>query len=317
MSKKKNNKYTFWSGMDHNGGTSGTQTASVLQIQAQCEQYYRNKYYNIWMSKFNWEGLDAEQAELQENFIMRKFWSEGTVSVRQIANTDLLAFTPYAAASYNMYDFPETVTLVNLRGVSERIIPSTLQVVNKDVVLGWCQPNHKPIYSMIKFFIDRLVQVEMVINTNLQLQKMPFLIGVNEADEDRMHDIVDRILNNEVVVFASLEDLQKLQAVVTATPYIIDKLKDYQRQLEKEVMTFLGIDNNGSNNLEQTHMTVDAINANNDEINSCNNSIVEEINKWLAAIKRVLGREIRITPRIQKVDTYHNDSTGGADNVVL
>lgn len=167
---------------------------------------------------------------------------------------------------------------------------------------------------MVSYFIDRLTQVEMVINTNLQLQKMPFLIGVNEADEDRMHDLVDRILNNEVVVFASLEDLAKFQAVVTATPYVIDKLKDYQRQLEKEVMTILGIDNNGSNTIEQTHMTVDAINANNDEINSCGNAIEEEINKWLENVNRVFGRKITITPRVQKVDTYHN---GGADNVVL
>ena len=311
MSKK--NKYTFWSGQDRSGGISGN-TASVAQLQAQCNQYYRNKFYNLWMSKFKWEGLDAEAAEQQENFIMRKFWSEGTVSVRQIANTDLLAFTPYAAATYNMYDYPETVTLINMRGVSERIIPSTIQIVNKDVVLGWCQPNHKPIFSMVSYFIDRLTQVEMVINTNLQLQKMPFLIGVNEADEDRMHDLVDRILNNEVVVFASLEDLAKFQAVVTATPYVIDKLKDYQRQLEKEVMTILGIDNNGSNTLEQTHMTVDAINANNDEINSCGNAIEEEINKWLENVNRVFNRKIIITPRVQKVDTYHN---GGADNVVL
>lgn len=159
-----------------------------------------------------------------------------------------------------------------------------------------------------------MVQVDMVINTNLQLQKMPFLIGVNEIDKDKMEDIVQRILNNEVVVFANLEDLQKVQTLVTQTPYIIDKLNDYKRSLEQELMTFLGVDNNGSKSLEQTHVSVDAVNANNDVINDYGNAIESEINKWLADVNRVFGRNISIEAVSKPVNTVHaatNVADGG------
>ena len=34
---------------------------------------YKNKYYNIWMSRFIWNGLDEDLSEQEENYIMRRF----------------------------------------------------------------------------------------------------------------------------------------------------------------------------------------------------------------------------------------------------
>lgn len=83
MAKK--GKYAFWNSDGYN---------TVAEIQQSCRQNYINKYYNIWMSKFKWTGLDEEMASQEENFIMRKFWSDGTVVARPIKNTDLMVFAP-------------------------------------------------------------------------------------------------------------------------------------------------------------------------------------------------------------------------------
>ena len=289
-------KYEFWK-----------RQFNVADIQNSLKQVYVAKYYNIWMSKFEWGGLDEDVKEQQENFIMRKFWSDGTVAVRKIDNLDMLVFAPYAAFKFNLYDFPEEVTLVNLRNAPRALIPVEPQVVNKDVVIGWAQPNRKPIAAIVMPYIDRMVQVDMVINTNLNLQKMPFLVGVNEVDKEKMEDIVRRILNNEIVVFADLEDLSRVQTLATQTPYVIDKLNEYKRGLEQELLTFLGVDNNGTGQLEQTHVSVDAVNANNDMINDFGESIEGEINKWLEQIKRVLGRTLTIKNVSKPVNTVHED----------
>ena len=300
----KSNKYTFWQG-DSSYGKGGQET--VLALQAKCKQNYINKYYNIWMSKFKWTGLDESIAAQQENFIMRKFWSEGTVASFPITSTDLMGFTTYATNTFNMYDFPETVTLINLRGVSARIIPPDTQVVGRDVAIGWAQPNHKPIMAVVNYYVDKMVSVDMVINTNLQLQKVPFLVAVTEADKDKMEDIVTRILNNEVVVYCDLEELQKVQTLATESPYIIDKLEEYKRGLEQELMTFLGVDNNGSISLEQTHISVDAVNANNDVINDYGNAIEEEIKKWIDSTNRLFNRQIAIKSVSKPVNTVHEE----------
>lgn len=306
MSKK--NKYQFFK--SHGEGDVGQ--AGVLDLEMKIRQILMNKFYNIWMSKFKWSGLDPEVEWQQENFIMRKFWADGTLSCRYMKNVDTLVFAPYAGFEYDLYDFPSQVTLVNLRNAPLSMIPETPQAVGRDVVLGWAQPNHKPIQEIVRFYVDRMTQVEMVINTNLQLQKMPFLIGVNETDKDKMKDVVRRILNNETVIFADLEDLQRIQTLVTQTPYVIDKLVEHEHGLEQALMTYLGVDNNGSQSLEQTHVSVDAVNANNDVINDYGEAIEGEIRKWLEQIKRVFGRTITIEAISRPVNTVHEKQTASA-----
>ena len=311
MAKKKQNKYTFFKGNDEygNGGR-----AAVLELENRCKQNYINKFYNIWMSKFKWSGLDEEIKDQQENFIMRKFWSDGTIAGRKVPSLDVMAYMPYAGMEFDMYDFPSKVTLVNLRGVSQVLVPVTPQVVGKDVVIGWCQPNHKPIAAVVQYYVDRMVQVDMVINTNLNLMKMPFLIGVNEVDKEKMKNIVDRILANETVVYASLEEVSKVQALATQTPYIIDKLEAHKRGLEQELMTYMGVDNNGSENLEQTHVSVDAVNANNDVINDYGNAIESEIRKWVEQINKVFNRQINFEAVSKPVSSVKETPEGGNED---
>lgn len=296
--KKKNPKYDFCRRYKGCG-------AEVKAFINQVAQNLKNKYYNVWMSKFKWNGLDEEIKEQQENYIMRQFWSEGTVALRSIKGVNLLAMCPWNTETYNYLDFPEKINLVNKRGVSKTIIPSSVQVVNKDVAILYCLPNHKSICSVVNYYIDRMIQVEIVINNNLKLQNIPFVIGVTEEDKDQFNDIIERILNNELVVFTSVNDIKKLQTLATNAPYIVDKLKTYLVSLENELLTVLGIDNSGAE-AKKAQLTVDEVNASNDIINDYGLAIEDEIKAWLNRANAVLGRNISIEAKTKPVDSTHD-----------
>ena len=296
--KKKNPKYDFC--RRYKG--CGTEVKTFIN---QVAQNLKNKYYNVWMSKFKWSGLDEEIKEQEQNYIMRHFWSEGTVALRNIKGVNLLAMCPWNTETYNYLDFPEKIVLVNKRGVSKTIIPSTPQVVNKDVALLYCLPNHKSISSVVYYYIERMIQVEIVINNNLKLQNIPFVIGVTEEDKDQFDDIIEKILNNELVVFTSVNDIKKLQTLATNAPYIVDKLKTYLVSLENELLTVLGIDNSGAQ-AKQAQLTVDEVNASNDIINDYGLAIEDEIKAWLERANAVLGRNISIEAKIKPVDSTHD-----------
>ena len=289
----KENKYKYWKRRTKD---------QALNLFSIAKNKYYNKYYNLWMSKFKWRGLDEDLKEQEENYIMRKLWSEGALALRNIKNTDMIALCPFAIADYNYLDFPDTVTLVNERNVSEQIIPKGKQVVNKDVCLLYAMPNHKPIQWTVDYYTDRIAQAAVLINNNLALQNMPFVIGVTEEDKTQMTDIVDRILNNEVVVFAGVNDINKLQALITQVPYLVDKLQSYIVSQENELLTILGIDNSGSA-AKKAQMLVDEVNANNDVINDYARSIEDEMRAWLARANKVLNRNITIEPKSKPVDT--------------
>ena len=290
-----NNKYQFWKRFKG-------QPNYIQELLQEVSNNYTEKYYNIWMSKFKWTGLDEETKEQQENYIMRKLWSDGSLAIRNIANTNLIALMPFATISYNYLDFPETVNLINKRGVSEVIIPSGEQVVNKDGAIVYCLPSHKPIKQLVKYYTDRIAQVEIIISNNLKLQNIPFVIGCNEEDKDSMEDIVERILNNELVVYSAVGDINKLQTLATTAPYLIDKLKSYQVSLENELLTTLGIDNSGVQ-AKKAQMLVDEVNANNDAINDFGNCIIDELKSWLERANKVLNRNISIEAKTKPVDT--------------
>ena len=296
--KKKNPKYDF---CKRYKGCGSEVKAFINQVA----QNLKNKYYNVWMSKFKWSGLDEEIKEQEQNYIMRHFWSEGTVALRNIKGLNLLAMCPWNTETYNYLDFPEKIVLVNKRGVSKTIIPSTPQVVNKDVALLYCLPNHKSISSVVYYYIERMIQVEIVINNNLKLQNIPFVIGVTEEDKDQFDDIIEKILNNELVVFTSVNDIKKLQTLATNAPYIVDKLKTYLVSLENELLTVLGIDNSGAQ-AKQAQLTVDEVNASNDIINDYGLAIEDEIKAWLERANAVLGRNISIEAKIKPVDSTHD-----------
>ena len=289
------NKYAFFGRFK---GANG----SVMQLLKNTVSNYKNKYYNVWMSKFKWIGLDEECAEQQENFIMRKLWSEGTVALRNIENTDMMAAASYATNQYNIFDFPEVITLVKNRDASDKIIPKDPQVVNKDVAIIYCLPSHEPIEKIVDFYCSRMAQVELVINNNLKLHSNPFLISCTEENKQQMEDIVNRILNNELVVFCSQKDITNLQALLLNAPYLIDKLKAYQVSLENELLTILGIDNSGTQ-AKKAQMLVDEVNANNDIINDFGASIEDELRQYLERANKVLNRNISIEAKSKPVDT--------------
>lgn len=259
---------------------------------------YLNKYYNLFMNSFKWTGLTPEE----EDYIMRKFWENGTVAAFEIKNADMLGFAPYAIQSYNMYDFPETVNLINTRNVP--FIPAKIQVVNEDVVLGYFQKNKKPVRDIVEYYIERISQVEMVINTNLQTHKLPMLIGVSPTDEQNAKDIIRRILNNEVAVFMNADELNLVKSIANGSQYIIDKLYQYKTELENELLTYLGIDNA---NIQESRVTVDQVNANNQMINDNAQGFETTLKTFCEKIGEVLGYAISVETSFEPVQSYHEE----------
>ena len=255
-----------------------------------------NKYFNLFMDSLKWNGLEDEQ----EDYIMKKFWSDGTVSAFKIKGIDELGFAPYAVSSYTMYDTPSTVNLINERNVP--FIPKGSLTVNQDVVLGWVQRNHKSIYTIVSYYVERLVEVEMVINTNLQVNKLPLLIGVTPSDKENAEHLVNKILNDEVAIFANLDELNLVKTLSNGSQYILDKLYAFKNNIESELLTYLGIDNS---QIDVDKLAVDQINANNEMINSNAEGYLNELNKFCKRISEVLNKTVSVELTHTKVMSEH------------
>lgn len=277
-------------------------------VYEELKHNYTNIYYNLFMDSIEWEG-DIDYRETR--FVMNKLWSVGRIAMRPLLAGQKI-FTDWAGDTYDWYGNPATVMLINEYNAPQSVIPSTPQVVDRDVAIGWVQPNHKPMRMSVDWYIRRLAQVDMVINTNLNLHKLPFLIPVDSSNQARLNSIVQRILNNEVFLFVGDADPALFKAVSTGAPYIIDKLCEYRHGLENELRTLMGIDNQGGY-LNREQQNLDTTNSNNDIINMHRHGYVSEINAWCDRC-RELGRDFRAKSTTKPVTMAHGDEQPGWDD---
>lgn len=260
-----------------------------------CLQFYRNKYYNLWMTRYKWTGLDNQQV----NYIMRKFWDIGTVASFRIQGTEgledhpdvALGFCPYAPSKWNIYDFPIYANLINTRGVE--FIPKGEQLINQDIVIGFCQENHKGIFPMVDFFVQKIALAEMSLNMNIEGSKMPWIIATTPETEDKMKQLFNKIKKGDVELYISSEDADKIKVLNSGASYIADKLYAYIQAQETALREFLGFHNTGVMEKKE-HLITSEVDSNNSVTNQSTDSFLECMKEFASKITDVLGVAVSV-----------------------
>lgn len=246
-----------------------------------------NDYYKLFINAYKINGLDDEQSQ----YIMRQAWKYGTwATFKPLLIDDELMSSCYVEQSWNAYDFPINVRLINKRNVI--FIPNKLMVVNDDVVLGYANKSHDGVLRLVEYYAEKIANVEMCIENNLTLNELPFLITCSPTDRARMQSIMNKILNHSNTIYLDLDDVDSIKALNTNVSFNVDKLYAYKQALENELLTKLGIDNIGMEKKER--LIVDEANSNNQIINDYSDSFLNSFELYAKQIKDVFGFDLNI-----------------------
>ena len=135
---------------------------------------------------------------------------------------------------------------------------------NKDGVRIWNNDLREPTKGYIVDYSEKMTQTELAIKMNVHQQKFPYFIACNKKNELTWKNMYQKIALGEPAVFHSdLIDLNSLQVMPTQAPYVADKLNEYRFELEREILTFLGINNNFE---KKERLVTDEVNSNNEFI---------------------------------------------------
>lgn len=268
---------------------------SPAQIRSETYWFYINKYYSLFMNRYKIDGVDYQA----KDFILRQMWGTGTIAAFLLAGSvgseeqpnGLVVFTPYAPNDWNIYDFPTSVTLINKKGV--KWIPSSVQVLDKDVVIGWCQRNKKSVKEMADYYIEKIVNIEIVIDINLNAHKMPYIFGVDPEDSRKFEEIYNLLQADNPSIFVAVNEVDKLKALVSGAPYILDKLYDLKHALENELREYFGLNNLGGAEKKE-HLITAEVNANNDTIKSSGDCFLDSMTEFFDRVNELFNQNIRI-----------------------
>ena len=265
----------------------------ALITRSTIKSYYLLKYYNLFLNGYKFTGLDYQQ----KDFLLRKMWALGRIACFRLSNATPkhpqgeIVFCPFATATLNIYDYPVKVSLIKLKNVS--FIPTSLQRVDEDVVIGYAQRNKHSVMEMVLPLIEKIVDVEMTLRTSLKSQKTPWLVGYSPETEQQRQIIKENLESDEPYLFLEMEDINQFKAIVSGANYNCDKLYNLKQCYENEIKEYLGINNLGVNEKKE-HLIGDEINVNQEIVESHGECFLDCLKEFCERIKDVLGYEVTV-----------------------
>ena len=262
---------------------------------------YLDRFYNQFQSKYEVSGECITDESL--DYMMRRFWSDGTCALYRIPNTDMLGVAQFAPVLYNIWDKPDTLQLVNRREASKMLIPTKTLMNKKDVVIAKIRPDGKPLYPLAKYYANKLSSIDKAIECNLLAVRTPWILLADASNIKRINEFMRRYIADDICLTLNPDDINSIQVLQTTANYIIDKLEVEKTQTLHEALDELGFDNCAETGNRAIVAEVSINSAATQDINDMYNQCLKQLED---NVKKVLGLEIHFEPRSKQVQLLSN-----------
>ena len=263
---------------------------------------YLDRFYNQFQSKYEVSGDCITDESL--DYMMRRFWSDGTCALYRIPNTDMLGVAQFAPVLYNIWDKPDTLQLVNRREASKMLIPTKTLINKKDVVIAKIRPDGKPIYPLAKYYANKLSSIDKAIECNLLAVRTPWILLADASNIKRINEFMRRYIADDICLTLNPDDVNSIQVLQTTANYIIDKLEVEKTQTLHEALDELGFDNCAETGNRAIVAEVSINSAATQDINDMYNQCLKQLED---NVKKVLGLEIHFEPRSKQLELLSNE----------
>ena len=291
---------------------------SNKKIREQIKFYYTEKFFNKWMNKYTFHGLNYQQS----HYFMKKMWSQGTIAVSDVKTADKnlaglidakiidmkessIILTPWIFSNrYNIYDFPTHIRLVNTRGV--KFITTKELELDKEAVIIWAQKNHKSVFSSIEAKLNELVDIEMKKRVARKSQSQPWMFLFSPEDYEQAKILEEQLENDSPYMYVPVNDANSFKGVSSGAPYVVDKFEQDRQKVENDILTMLGCNNVGVSEKKE-HLTVNEVDANNQDIQEQEQVYQDEIREGWERANKVLECNIDVEDNSPVMEEYVED----------
>lgn len=280
--------------------------ANITKLAQEYRQTYINKYYDLYCSLYDIEGLDYRY----QRTLKAKLWDKGSIWIRKNAITGDAICCDYAPSSYDWNQMPVTAQLVSLNGAPESVIPQSAQTVDKDGVICYIRPNLKGFRQDVDYYIGKLAEAETLITINLALQRCPWILTSDSQNYGKLKLLIGQVFNNQPAIITDI-DANELDHIDLNTPWLVDKITEYEERIENKLKTLLGIDNQGGY-LNREQQNLDTTNSNNQEINQSQTAFFDTLKSGIDRANEILGLNLKVIVKSERIDSaFAEDKPAG------
>ena len=198
---------------------------------------YLDRLRLLSTSIFSWKNLDKVAGFGAERFLEQALYDNGRACFVRDNKLGNLVLKVNPSDKLNVYNLPIKVQAWSIGYEKEYAFDDVVYIMNNVLQM--------PTANTITLIAYRLYETERTIDTNLIAQKTPVLIEGDTKTILTLKQVYEQYSGNTPFIFGkkSFDISNKLNAIKTDAPYIIDKLTQHKKDLMTEALNFLGIDN--------------------------------------------------------------------------
>lgn len=283
------------------------------------------RLFNVFCGNLKFESKNLTLTQYEKADIYTRLWENGTFAITEAKSTPLqqeleqspgYLFLPYTISKLSIYQFPMRIKNAPLEKSNIVDLRKTYTVGVDSALVFWSPYSRRHwgygVKATARRYVKEIVRVMMTINTNLLLHKMPFLVDCEESQKPALIEALRQVFNDFPAVFTGSTLANKLNAMKTDTPYIIDKLDDYITRKENEFLEEIGIDAAKNVSPGQDRLLLDEVNANNNRIEAFRNCHITCLNDGFEEAAKIFeGFDLKASFISASVRSVHQDIREG------
>ena len=210
-------------------------------------------YQMMALNRYKWENLPNG---IESRYIEQMLYDNGECAMFDHPDLGLCVLRSSSRENLNIYGEPTKLSLTGFNEHRTVMMDECVRIMNNDLAL--------PTLPNIVYYARRMAEIDDIIMQNLRQQRVPYLFATDENNSFSMKALYDRMYQGEPAIFIDKEMLkgepENIMVIPTVAPYLVDKLQIQKQEMERELLTFLGI----NNTLEKKErLLVDETNSNN------------------------------------------------------
>ena len=263
----------------------GRKRKPVVNENIERETVRLTKHYQMLaLNRYRWENLPNG---IESRYIEEMLYDNGECAMFDHPDLGLCILRSSSRENLNIYGEPTKLTLTGFNEHRTVMMDECVRIMNNDLAL--------PTLPNIVYYARRMAELDDIIMQNLRQQRVPYLFATDENNSFSMKALYDRIYQGEPAIFIDKEMLkgepENIMVIPTVSPYLVDKLQIQKQEMERELLTFLGI----NNTLEKKErLIVDETNSNNQFIKMASDIGFKQRQLACQQMNEMFGLNVRV-----------------------
>ena len=230
---------------------------------------YLERLKKIAISMFEWVNLPES---MDSRFLEFCLYYTGQAALLENKEGIKINTKACTAGDINIYELPTQINCYSVgynetKKVFDGFVADGFDASEYAVHVLNNQDRSATAYTL-ELFAYRLYLAQRTADTNVSVNRMPFIISTDENQRLTMENLFNQIDANKPAIFGDKDSISNLKESVkvlpTNPPFIADKLLDYKKQIFNEALEFLGINYLSE---KKERLITNEVNSNNELVN--------------------------------------------------